>query len=306
MQLVKLNLFGMRKNIKESCIIIDKPCSLCGSIEYVLKFYKNDFQIVKCIKCGLVKTILPEDLDLGLIYDEDYFQGGQSDGYADYIGSEKIIKKEFNRILQVILKLVEPGSDNHLLEIGCAYGFFLDLAKDHFKCSGIEISTHASENARKICKNVICGTPDRETMNAIGKFNIVVMLDVIEHLPNLSDTLKAISDILPERGIVVLTTGNIESLFSRISGKYWRLMTPPQHVTFFSRNSITKLFEKYGLNILELSVPVKFVPIGLVLYQLTRIINIRLPKLLFKLLDKVFLPINLFDTMRVIGVKSEK
>ena len=83
-------------------------------------------------------------------------------------------------------------------------------------------------------------------------------------------------------------------------------MTPPQHVTFFSRNSITKLFEKYGLNILELSVPVKFVPIGLVLYQLTRIINIRLPKLLFKLLDKVFLPINLFDTMRVIGVKSEK
>jgi len=283
--------------------IIDKPCILCRSIEYILKFSKNGFQIVVCKNCGLVKTIIPENLDLGLIYDESYFQGCQSDGYADYIGSEKVIKKEFNKILQKLLEFVKPGPDNHLLEIGCAYGFFLDLAKEYFICSGIEISIVAAENARKICNNVICGTPDKETLKKIGKFNIVVMLDVIEHLPDPSETLKNIANYLPKGGIVLLTTGNIGSIYSWIAGEHWRLMTPPQHVTFFSRMSIRMLFEKHGFKIIELRAPIKAVPIGLALYQLTRKSNFKLPTSLIKYLSKVFIPINLFDTMRVIAIK---
>jgi len=283
--------------------IIDNPCILCGSVEYILKFNKNGFQIVKCKNCNLVKTIVPANLDLGLIYNESYFQGGQSDGYANYIGSEKVMKKEFNKILQKLLDLTKSGPGIHLLEIGCAYGFFLELAKEHFICSGIEISVDAAENARKLCKNVICGTPDKETLNRIDKFNIVVMLDVIEHLPDPSETLKNIANHLPKRGLVLITTGNIASFYSKIAGKHWRLMTPPQHTTFFSRNLIRKLFEKHGFKVIDLSTPIKLVPIGLALYQLTRVSNIKLPKSLIKFLSKAYFPINLFDTMRVIAIK---
>lgn len=283
-------------------IIIDKQCVLCGSTEYVLKFSKNGFQIIGCKNCNLVKTKIPDHLDLELIYDESYFQGGKSDGYADYEGSQKVLKKEFSRTLGKVLKVAKTGQ-NRLLEVGCAYGYFLDLAQKHFKCSGIEISVSAAENAEKICNNIICGIPDMETLNRIGDYDIVVMLDVIEHLPNPSETLKNISNFLPEGGIVLLTTGDFGSMYSKIAGKHWRLITPPQHLTFFSRNTICKLFEKHRFKVIEINRPVKFVPFGLVMYQLLRGYNIKLPESLIKLFHKVSLPINLFDTMRVIAIK---
>lgn len=283
--------------------LTDVPCILCGTIEYFPKYIKNGFQIVACSKCKLVKTILPNNFDLSSIYEESYFQGGQLAGYADYRASEKVIKQEFKKVLNKLLSFKKNESDIKLLEIGCAYGFFLDLAKEHFNCSGIEVSTVAAENAKKLCENVFCGPVNKETLASIGIIDFVVMLDVIEHLANPSEILQNVACNLSKGGIVLLTTGNINSFYARISGKYWRLMTPPQHVTFFSDKTIRNLFERHSFKIIELSCPYKLVPIGLILYQITRRFKIKLPNFILQTLSKIFFPINLFDTMRVIAIK---
>jgi 2-polyprenyl-3-methyl-5-hydroxy-6-metoxy-1,4-benzoquinol methylase len=284
--------------------IIDIPCILCGSIEYITKLAKNNFQVVTCAKCKLVKTILPPNFDLSSIYGQSYFQGGQKDGYADYVASEKVIKQEFKRILTKLLSFKNNNADNKLLEIGCAYGFFLDLAKEHFNCSGIEISTEAAENAKRKCENIICGPANKENLSAIGEINYVVMLDVIEHLENPAETIENIAGQLSKGGILLLTTGNINSFYAKVSGKYWRLMTPPQHITFFSDITIKNLFAMYGFKILELSIPVKMVPVGLILFQLTRRFRIRLPKFILKGFSQICIPVNLFDTIRIVAVKE--
>jgi len=284
-------------------VIIDTPCSLCGSNEYISRFTKNNFQIATCSKCELVKTLLPKNFDLSTIYDKNYFQGGTPDGYADYQASKKVIKKEFYKILKKLLQFKKDVNANNLLEIGCAYGFFLEMAKDHFRCSGIEISSEATKYAQKVCENVFNGSADKDTLNKIGEINFVVMLDVIEHLPNASITIQNISGNLSKGGIVLLTTGNINSMYAKISGKYWRLMTPPQHVTFFSEKTIQKLFVQHGFKIIEISTPYKLVPLGLILYQLVRRFKIKLPDFILKTLSKIYLPVNLFDAMQVIAVK---
>ena len=51
--------------------------------------------------------------------------------------------------------------------------------------------------------------------------------------------------------IIAITTGNIESLNSKIFGENWRLIHPPTHLHYFSYNSIKTLLEKNNFKIIH-------------------------------------------------------
>src|SRR5262249_56182679 len=72
-------------------------------------------------------------LDRLAYYDDGYFSGRQSDGYAAYLGAEPVLRREFARTVEFIQRRKPQG---RLLEIGCAYGFFLDEARR----GGFEVS----------------------------------------------------------------------------------------------------------------------------------------------------------------------
>jgi SAM-dependent methyltransferase len=284
--------------------ISDKPCSLCSNTQYHYRFKKNGFKIVSCTKCGLVKTVIPDELLLNSIYNETYFQGGQTDGYADYIASEKVLKHEFGRIIEKLLLFQDKRDRKKLLEIGCAYGFFLELANEHFDCVGIEVSETAAAFASKRNKNIFCGEVNDEIIGSVGRIDVVVMLDVIEHLPYPGEIIKSLSQKLSTGGLILLTTGDIGSYYAKLSGKYWRLMTPPQHVTFFSVSTLKDILEKYGFKIIAINRPYKIVPIGLAMFQIGRLIKLKLPRKLTTLLSQIYIPINLFDAVQVIAIKK--
>src|SRR4029453_12764421 len=72
-----------------------------------------------------------------------------------------------------------------LLEIGCAYGFFLDEARRAgFEGSGIEPAEAAASHAGDLGLNVVCGLLSEATLKSFGTLDVIVLLDVIEHLPD--------------------------------------------------------------------------------------------------------------------------
>src|SRR5688572_9858030 len=99
-------------------------CAACGSAQAHPLFPVKGFAIVACDSCGLARTELPPDFDPASIYDASYFDGSQHDGYADYQGSEATLRVEFARTLDVLARQGVQGGN--LLELGCAYGFFLE------------------------------------------------------------------------------------------------------------------------------------------------------------------------------------
>lgn len=123
---------------------MEESCEMCGQqTEQNNVFTKWGYQIFKCSSCQSARTIIDKDFKPADIYTEDYFQGGQKDGYADYKGSEDALTQEFKKIISCIKKYKGNG---RVLEIGSAYGFFLKEAIKHFEhCSGIEISKDASD-----------------------------------------------------------------------------------------------------------------------------------------------------------------
>ncbi len=270
-------------------------CPACGqaTVQRFL-FSKNGCGIVRCTECGLGRA-LADGFDTRAYYTQDYFTGGRADGYANYRASESVLRQEFAKIVEFIRRFVPAGK---LLELGCAYGFFLREARECFQVAGIELSEDAAAHARARGLNVIGGIADEATLQQLGRMDVIVLLDVVEHLPDPFETLRLCKDYLNPRGILVMTTGDFGALTARVAGRNWRLMTPPQHLWYFTAESMKRLSARLGMSLEHLDHPRKSVPLSLMIYQLSRIF--RLKPINIPGLSRIGIPVNLFDAMRVV------
>lgn len=231
-------------------------------------------------------------------YDDTYFNNQREVGYGDYVGSEAVLRKEFRETVRFLSKLLPSGG--RLLELGTAFGFFLLEAKGKFDCVGVEVSEAASKAARERGLDVRTGIFDEAMAKELGPVDAVVMLDVIEHLTDPLDVVERIHRSLTPGGHVVITTGDFGSLFGRITGKKWRLMTPPEHLFFFTERSLRAMLERVGFEIVDVRHPWKLVPVGLVIHQIATKLKLPPPR---SVGASIGVPLNLFDAMRVVARK---
>jgi 2-polyprenyl-3-methyl-5-hydroxy-6-metoxy-1,4-benzoquinol methylase len=268
----------------------------CGETEHALLWVKGGSTVFRCSECSLGSAV-KEDFDPRAFYVGDYFDGTLEDGYADYLGSERVLRNEFQRVVGFIRRMIPSGT---LIEIGAAYGFFLMEARGHYQVYGIEIAEEAAEFARARGLDVRTGILTRQILEEIGPIDIAVMLDVIEHLQDPQAVLGLCREFLNPGGIVMLTTPDFASGLARFTGKSWRNMTPPQHLWYFTRESIARMAAAAGLEICQISHPWKRVPLSLVAQLIGRYTGLPLPRSVLTSLSRVGLPVNLFDAMRVI------
>jgi SAM-dependent methyltransferase len=277
-----------------------KLCSACGSGGEQMHVYEKwGYPISRCPECGLGSTSAA-GFDPTNIYSFDYFAGGQKDGYADYVGSESIVRKESRKVLR---SLARAGcKSGRLLEIGCAFGFFLAEASNTFQVEGVEPCREAAAFCRSRGLTVITGLANSQTMDSPRLVDAVVMLDVIEHLPDPLSVLKLANARLKPGAHLVITTGDWDSVLSRWMRSSWRLMTPPQHLFFFSKTSLAAILGRAGFRMVEVARPSKLVPLSLICFQFARILGIKPAR--FPRLSRIALPVNLLDALRVICVKD--
>jgi len=266
-------------------------CNTCGSSE-INVFYdapsfnsSKIFTILKCSHCQLVfADVQPSDLSNS--YEEDYY----STAYPDYESDEKFHKKNNKMILQEIENYFKPGK---LVEVGSSFGFFLKVAESNgWDCSGFEISKYSSKIAREKYKVDVRNT-DFLSEEMSRDNDMLVMLDTIEHLLDPSAVIKKASEILKPGGGLYVPTGNINSLFAKICGRKWRLMTPPLHIYFYTPETITRLLEKHGFTVLKISHDGKYYNLGSLLQYVAGIPKNKIPQIPLK--------INLGDVMTVIA-----
>ncbi|MGE5184621.1 MAG: class I SAM-dependent methyltransferase, partial [Acidobacteriota bacterium] len=179
-------------------------CVACGNSVSRGLYEVRGFSIVRCSGCGLARTELPTGFDPDAIYTEAYFQGGHHDGYADYAGSAGDLRREFRRTLETL-----PVRGGKLVEIGCAYGFFLDEARAAgFDAYGVEVSD-AARTAAQSRGHVVARSLGE--LAGHGPFDAAVMLDVIEHLARPDEILGELRGLRRPGAPLVITTGDFGS-----------------------------------------------------------------------------------------------
>jgi SAM-dependent methyltransferase len=271
------------------------PCPACAqATSHRVLYRKNGCDILQCGQCGLGRA-QQTGFDPSAYYTEAYFLGGHSDGYADYRSAESILRQEFAHKVSYIRRYRTGG---RLLDVGCAYGFFLDEARPYFDVAGIELAEAAAAACRARGLRVITGVADEAKLAELGTMDVIVLLDVIEHLPDPRETLALCARHLNPGGVIVITTGDFASLYARLAGARWRLMTPPQHLWFFTPESLRRLAPTVGLALQACDHPWKTVPLSLIIYQLRRMLG--LPQARATGSSQVGIPVNLFDAMRCV------
>ena len=233
-------------------------CNLCNSNSTRKFMMIKGFNIVKCKKCGLiyVNPRLKEN-KLHQIYNKEYFSNEAFNGselpfygYHKYLEEKVYIQATFNKRLKIINKFCRKG---RLLDIGCAFGFFLELAGNNgWDVQGIEISEHAYNYAKNVLKLPVLNKTLEEAGFKKNSFDVVTLFDVIEHMPDPKSTLKGIRKILKPNGLLVVTTPDIGSITAKILGKNWEeIRRVREHIYFFSEYTLKKILESLNFEVLK-------------------------------------------------------
>jgi 2-polyprenyl-3-methyl-5-hydroxy-6-metoxy-1,4-benzoquinol methylase len=273
----------------------DRACIACDkNSPHVFRVKVNGCEIWQCEQCGLGRAET-STFDPKSYYTVDYFSGSRADGYSDYLGAEPVLRREFARSIDFVRRFVPSG---RLLDVGCAYGFFLKQARCHFDIFGIELAEQAAASCREAGLNVLSGVANESNMERIGEVDVITMFDVIEHLPQPREVLALCYRYLKPGGIIVITTGDFASMAARWAGAKWRLMTPPQHLWYFTQESLWRISRQFGLSMEHFDHPAKRVPLSLILFQLQRMLAVHRSPI--KVASRIGMPVNLFDAMRVV------
>lgn len=229
-------------------------CPLCGSQDLTLLFggkrpselkpflvttneFGNFDDLFKCRECGFVAQFLGA---------EELEPAYQDSIDAEYMQEEKGRAKTAGRILEGIEKYVGPG---RLLDVGCYSGILLAEARARgWEVEGVELATWAVETARtRFGLDIFHGTLD-DAKFPEAHFDVVTLIDVIEHVPKFMELLARVNALLKPDGAIYVSTPNADSPLAKWMGRRWwsyRL----EHVSLFGRATLSRALKESGFEV---------------------------------------------------------
>ena len=145
----------------------------------------------------------------------------------------------------------ERRSDAALLDVGCGYGHLLARFRDRYELYGVELSEHAAAVARSrlpraslVRADLQDGLPFRE------RFNVVLAINVIEHLSDPRAGVAAMREALVPGGLAVVHLPTINGPVSRAIYRF-AYAADPTHVYRPSSPEVVRLFASADLTLLE-------------------------------------------------------
>ena len=219
-------------------------CTVCGGLDVDVAAVGP---LARCRACQYV--FLPRTPELPQqiadLYAGDYFTGAE---FGDYESQRPTFARNFQDYLRRMA--LAGATRGRLLEVGCAYGFFLEQAGTSFDAIGLDVNANAIAAAQRLGAGALCA--EFLDYQPAGPFDVVCMWDTIEHVLEPRAYLEKARDVLAPSGHLFLTTGDIGSLVARLRGPRWRMIHPPSHLNYFSRATMTRLLNDVGFDVLSI------------------------------------------------------
>jgi len=197
--------------------------------------------IVQCTRCGMVSsvaTVPPEEIV------ERYTQVVDE----EYLTEEAARRELFGWFLDEISAFTVGG--RRLLEIGSNVGLFLAVARDRgWKERGIEPSKWAvDQGSQRFGVHLEQGSV--EDLDEGSEADVIVMLDVLEHLHDPLMALRRLRALINEDGLLVLSTVNLDGLHSRLRGDDWPWFIR-SHLHYFSERTLSAMLKSAGFRLVS-------------------------------------------------------
>jgi SAM-dependent methyltransferase len=136
-----------------------------------------------------------------------------------------------------------------MLDIGCGSGASLLVAK-HLgaQAYGVEADPNVQQLARELGLRIHQGSIHDHPFPG-ECFDLVILNQVIEHIPEPGKALEAIASRLSPQGRIILVFPNRDSLWCRLFGAHWINWHIPYHLHHFNRSGFERLVTRHGLQV---------------------------------------------------------
>jgi 2-polyprenyl-3-methyl-5-hydroxy-6-metoxy-1,4-benzoquinol methylase len=210
------------------------------------------FHYLRCGGCGVL-FISPVPVDrLGVIYPKNYYSfAAQKPSLVQSIKA-KLDARVFRKMLQGV-----PGDTLSALDVGGGSGSQLDALKS---ASGgritrtmiVDLDEHAATLAREKGHEYFCGRI--ESFESDTRFDVVMLLNLIEHVEDPGRVLRKIRAMLNPKGVLLVKTPNWDALDARVfRHANWAGYHCPRHWVLFTKESFAALAAECGLEVAEFS-----------------------------------------------------
>lgn len=230
-------------------------CAICGALDAIEPYFARGSAghrelpwVVRCTRCDLVFAHpQPTDDELAKIYDDEYYE---QFGFAGRrVPAGLVFTKQAT--YAALLERAEPHlpeTARTLLDVGCGLGFSL-LAASARGWTATGIDPLAPADATLVPgRTMVRGTLEHAGFD--GQFDLVTLVDAIEHVRDPSGTIGAARQALRPGGLLVLATNDVASHGAKVLGHRWPHFHRA-HLWFFTPDSLSRVAEKEGLEVVE-------------------------------------------------------
>ena len=214
-------------------------CLMVKSREEALAFPKRDLHLAFCGSCGFIQNILfdPSVIAYSAAYEESQSFSGEFRKFA----------------LGVCRDLIEKYDLRHkrILEIGCGKGDFLRLLCELGDNTGIGIDPACSaeragaERAARI--RFICNSYSEKYRSLDADY--ICCRHTLEHIPDVGRFIAGLARNLDGKDgtAVFFEVPDVERILDE--GAFWDIYY--EHCSYFSRGSLSRLFERSGFDVVD-------------------------------------------------------
>lgn len=248
----------MSKTIHRLCPI----CSRDNRVGNPSNYSKNGWTIKNCLVCGFVyleiapvyeslvkETAWEKTSEVEKIARRKREPLKQSISDALKVFKRDVLKR--NKLFRLLERHVDDGK---VLDIGCGGGGILAALDHKYTPFGIEISEYLARTGNKNLKERGGAIVHNDAISGLGEFDAnffsgILMSAFLEHEINPKQLLQECLRTLKRHGIAIIKVPNYSSINRVFRGRRWCGFRYPDHVNYFTPDSLQNLCRKVGFTI---------------------------------------------------------
>lgn len=232
-----------------------RPCPVCGALERRVLFTQefaaverstpvDGYDVVVCVACGAgFADGIPDQRAFDRYYrDMSKYEYHQRDGAESPFDASRLA------MIADLMVPHLPGADVRILDVGCATGRLLhELRLRGFpNVRGLDPSPACASAARNLYDIEVLNhsLADLGGANAPERYDVVILVGVLEHLRDLDEAFDQLRRIVAPGGLVYAEVPDATSFADWPNAPFQDFST--EHINFFAPRSLTNLFERRG------------------------------------------------------------